>query len=400
VRVFLALILGLVTGVGGVFLALVILAPQPAGERLRSPDGLGSLFSSPVSEALGSSQDSNPNAPSAGLKPADAKGSPTATIDAASALREYMLALINQDRSDNNLRPVALGTNSAAQIHADSMLRNGFLSHWGLDGLKPYMRFTASGGVNYASENASGLPYSLKDGRRYQEVAAFQIVSNAQLGLMQSPGHRKNILDEWHRSVSLGIACSSHTCSISQLFQGAYVQFEQEPRLDEGWLTMSGNLSDGFNPQGVQVWYDEPPHPLTLGQLGATFAYGIGQQPAAFVRAPLPPQMEHTGSTSKYSYEAGADPYKVDPSSPPPAPICDGQTCKAPQRRQDTTIVTMAVTWVTAARWEIEDGFFNVAADLTEHVERLGPGIYTVVLWAEKNGDPVDMTNYSVEVGR
>jgi hypothetical protein len=280
------------------------------------------------------------------------------------------------------------------------MLRNGFLSHWGLDGLKPYMRFTASGGVNYASENASGLPYSLEDGRRYEEVTAFRMVNNAQIGLMQSPGHRKNILDEWHRSVSLGIACSSYTCSISQLFQGAYVQFEQKPRLDEGWFTMSGNLSDGFNAQGVQVWYDEPPHPLTLGQLGATFAYGIGQQPAAFVRAPLPPQLEYSSSISRYSYEAGMDPYGVDPTSQPLAPICNGKTCDAPQRRQDSTIVTMAVPWVTAARWEIEGGFFNVAADLTEHVERLGPGIYTVVLWAEKNGDPVDMTNYSVEVDR
>ena len=306
--------------------------------------------------------------------------------------------LINLDRSDHGLLPLALGGNAAAQDHAESMLRNGFLSHWGLDGLKPYMRSTAARGIDYVSENASGLPYSLEDGRRYQEIPAHHIVSSAQMGLMDSPGHRQNILDAWHQTVSLGIACSPYTCSISQLFQGAYVRFEQEPRLVGGWLTMSGRLSGGLDPQGVQVWFDQPPQPLTLGQLGATFAYGIGQQPAAFVRAPLPPRLEYTGSISQYSYEAGIDPYKVDPAAQPPAPTCSGQSCEAPPRSQATAILTMEVPWITAAHWEMEEGYFNVAADLAEHVERLGPGIYTVVLWAEKNGDPVDMTNYSIPV--
>ena len=51
-----------------------------------------------------------------------------------------MLTLINRDREANGLAPVILGTNTAAQSHAEEELANGYISHWGMDGMKPYMR--------------------------------------------------------------------------------------------------------------------------------------------------------------------------------------------------------------------------------------------------------------------
>lgn len=76
-----------------------------------------------------------------------------------STLVQYMLDLINDDRLEHGLQPVTLGTNPAAQQHAEEMLSEGYLSHWGLDGLKPYMRYTLAGGFNYEAENVSGPPY-------------------------------------------------------------------------------------------------------------------------------------------------------------------------------------------------------------------------------------------------
>jgi len=70
-------------------------------------------------------------------------------------LFEYALELINKDRRTAGLDPVVLNYNKAAQLHAEDMLDNLFLSHWGTDGFKPYMRYTAGGGINYEVENSA-----------------------------------------------------------------------------------------------------------------------------------------------------------------------------------------------------------------------------------------------------
>ena len=53
--------------------------------------------------------------------------------------KRYMLELINTVRTQAGLDPVVLGDNVAAQLHAESSLDNCVGSHWGIDGLKPYM---------------------------------------------------------------------------------------------------------------------------------------------------------------------------------------------------------------------------------------------------------------------
>ena len=57
-----------------------------------------------------------------------------------------MLELINDERVSAGLNPVVLGDNAAAQLHAEASLENCFSSHWGIDGLKPYMRYSLAGG--------------------------------------------------------------------------------------------------------------------------------------------------------------------------------------------------------------------------------------------------------------
>ena len=60
--------------------------------------------------------------------------------------KRFMLELINRERRKAGLPEVTLGSNRAAQLHAEAMLADCFSSHWGMDGLKPYMRYTLAGG--------------------------------------------------------------------------------------------------------------------------------------------------------------------------------------------------------------------------------------------------------------
>ena len=65
------------------------------------------------------------------------------------------MKLINMDRGQYGISPVRLGSNIAAQLHAQDMVEHSYLGHWWLDGRKPYMVYTQTGGTSYASENAA-----------------------------------------------------------------------------------------------------------------------------------------------------------------------------------------------------------------------------------------------------
>ena len=73
-------------------------------------------------------------------------------------MKTFLLDLINNVRGDQGLEPVAMGTNTAAQDHAEEMLGFSFLSHWGLGGLKPYMRYTQAGGQDYRLKMSQVFP--------------------------------------------------------------------------------------------------------------------------------------------------------------------------------------------------------------------------------------------------
>ena len=73
--------------------------------------------------------------------------------------KEYMLELINAERVRNR-GGLLLGVNDAAQIKAESAVENCAGSHWSLDGLKPYMRYSLAGWLGSPmGKTDSGLHY-------------------------------------------------------------------------------------------------------------------------------------------------------------------------------------------------------------------------------------------------
>jgi len=243
--------------------------------------------------------------------PADEAPASAASIELAD-LKNHMLELINGDRQANGLDLVTLGDNPAAQEHAEEMLANGYLSHWGMGGMKPYMRYTLAGGVNYEGENASGVITS-----SWLDVFARAIFPEEQLqetqqGFMESPGHRRNIVDPLHKKVNLGISCNRTTCAVVQQFAGEYVKFSEKPAIVDGVLVMAGQLDKTYSLNRIQVWYDSPPHPLELGQLDKTYCYDLGT-PAALLREPAPPGTFYPPGLERFTWEKCLNPYDVPP---------------------------------------------------------------------------------------
>lgn len=103
-----------------------------------------------------------------------------------------MLDLINKDRAKANLSPLTLDYNLriAARLHSIDMAKNGYFSHVDLAGRTPADRMI-EGGVTFwmAGENIALAPnYEL-----------------AEIGFMNSPKHRDNILDPRFGRIGIGI---------------------------------------------------------------------------------------------------------------------------------------------------------------------------------------------------
>ncbi len=204
-----------------------------------------------------------------------------------------MLELINQARARAGAPPVILGDNHAAQLHAEAGLDNCFSSHWGIDGLKPYMRYSLAGGYQSNGENGRGSDYCITpyDGYRANQTIE-QEIREAMYWWMNSPGHRRNILDKWHKKVNIGLAWDNYNFNAAQHFEGDYVEYDSVPAINDiGALSLAGQVKNSarFDQDDyfdISIYYDSPPHRLTRGQIARTYCYESGL-PVAYVRKPL-----------------------------------------------------------------------------------------------------------------
>ena len=314
-----------------------------------------------------------------------------------------MLQLINAARIRAGLDPVELGNNAAAQLHAEATLKNCFLSHWGVDGLKPYMRYSLAGGYQSNGENTSGLSYCIRpsDGYRRNGTAQ-QEISEAMDGLMASPGHRENILDRWHRKVNIGLAWDDYNYSVIQHFEGDYIEYDRLPEIRNGTLSLAGTTKNGVTIKrdedlGVQIYYDPPPHPLTRGQVVRTYCYDSGLLIAA-LRPPLPEDWFYTEDEYEETGSGCPDPYDVpwDAPAPQSAEEADALWQSIYDSSRFPPESASTVRWITAALLEVQDNTFAVRADLGHLISIYGSGVYTITLWGAMDDEDVVISTYSI----
>ena len=318
-------------------------------------------------------------------------------------LQRYMLELINDERADAGLDPVELGDNDAAQLHAEASLLGCFSSHWGLDGLQPYMRYSLAGGYQSNAENGIGLDYCVTYGDFRRPLASIRtVIRDAMQSWIASPGHRGNILNPWHKAVSIGMAWDRHNFRAYQHFEGGYVEYEQLPSLENGVLALAGKVGNGpllsaTNDLRVQVYYDPPPHDLTLGQVTRTYCYDSGL-PVAGLRWPLPPGRFYLTDEFTLTYQACPNPYDVATEAPGPSSPSEAnafwEAARASSEEQDA--LSLSLPWITAEEWTTGGNTFSLRADLSDVLTEHGPGVYTLVVWGNIGGEFVAISRYSL----
>ena len=317
--------------------------------------------------------------------------------------KTYMLELINAERMKAGVPPVNLGDNIAAQLHAENSLANCFSGHWGVDGLKPYMRYSLASGYQANGENGSGSDYCIKASDRYRPLGSIEAeIREMTDGWMRSPGHRRNLLDKWHRKVNIGLAWDKYNILGYQHFESDYVEYDSLPKISNGTLSFSGHAINGLQfsgkeELGLQMYYDPPPHSLTRGQVSRTYCYNSGLLIAAF-NHPLPGFSFWVDDELTTTYSPCPDPYDVSPDAPAPQSPEEAREfwLEAYEASQDLKEQRITVPWITASEWTAQGTDFSVTADVGELLSRHGPSVYTIMLWGEMDGESVPISQYSI----
>ena len=315
-----------------------------------------------------------------------------------------MLELINDERISAGLDPVVLGENIAAQLHAESSLENCFGGHWGIDGLKPYMRYSLAGGYQSNGENLSGLAYCVKASEGFRVIGSAEPeIHQAMDGLMGSPDHRSNILFPWHKKVNIGLAWGRYNFHVVQHFEGDYTKYTQLPIIDNGILRMSGTVMNGVRLNGdrdfgVFVHYDPPPHRLTAGQIARAYSYTYGRTVAG-LRPPLLGGWSYPDNEFTLTYKTHPDPYNVPPDVETASSYDDARRISQSVRQlvaSQQAVMKISGLWITAQEWNVKGTEFSVAADLSDVLAKHGDGVYSVDIWGSIDGEDIVISQYSI----
>ena len=290
-------------------------------------------------------------------------------------LRQLALDLINADRKKHGVAPVTLGTNEAAQMHAQDMLTNDYQGHWWADGRKPYMVYTQTGGTSYASENAASSGWKSHEWAqagcgsflvRCTVPTPEEAIRDLQWLMMYDDahadwGHRDNILRETHRAVNIGIAWNNRRVTFIQHFEGGAVTADAPPSLEDGRIL---SLAVTKNETGIRigglvsVYYDPPPIPVSRELNDSLDSYCIGggattNCPRSAIRILDPP-----GAGYYYS--------SLDSNE------------------------------VVASSWRETTTSFSFSVDVGRLME--DPGVYTVMLWRDEGGSQFTESLLSLSV--
>ena len=278
------------------------------------------------------------------------------------ALASYALGLINADRAANGSSPVALSYNQAAQQHADSMLYFGYFSHFDVQGLKPYMRYTMLGGTGADAENVAYLAYSAAHYTSTASVEqAIQFLEHSMVyndATCCNNGHRYNILNPLHNYVSIGIAYNSTHVFFDEEFENDYINLgistTGPTTANPYYVTMRGTPIAGTpKAESIYIGFDATPTAETRTQLdNAPHDYG----PGTLLGGVLPPSGFFGG--------------------------CG----------QFTTGTT-----VCADNWTFNQSTVYITFSLEPFIKNNGPGVYTIYLITGSSTDSA-LTTYSIFV--
>ena len=320
------------------------------------------------------------------------------TDEELAAARQQMLDLINAGRLEAGLNAVELDDNPSAQLHANDMLANCFLSQWGTDGSKPTLRYNVGGGIGASYSFLWGISYCPGDPYRYEWDPIAEEVDSAYSGMSDDFGQFASSF----KKVGIGLSYQRPNIWVSLVFATDHLRYIDEPKPENGILTFAYELTNGAvagdDLVDSYVHYDVPLMALSRGQLSRTASSGLGRRIAG-IRPPAGADSYYP--EDEFSVEASTcrDPYEMDENVSPPGSY-DASVAISREARlfcQSATPVVANAKWVTSGVERYRSGI-RVTSDIQDLVSQFGAGIYTLQIWAVVEGTEVPVSEYAIFV--
>lgn len=252
-------------------------------------------------------------------------------------------------------------------MHADEMLRHNYVGHLWVNGRKPYMVYSQTGGASYASENAVAAGYTDQqwsaEGCGGPQASCDvptpeEAIEEMQRSLISPDGGlgehgRERILGPGHRTVNIGVAWNDRRVVLVQHFEGGAAEALGPPILiGKRYLSFSMvKREPGFRVAGVvSVFYDPPPQSISPSAIYALASYCTGGGPTAECGAPVVRVLPRLEPGHSYT---GLEPNEV-----------------------------------VATDWQDSDNAFTFSADVAHLMQR--PGVYTVVVWRDRGDGGIE----------
>jgi uncharacterized protein YkwD len=214
-----------------------------------------------------------------------AKGSASAQLLDYAAAQKFMLSLINRDRAKAGLSPVVLdeAASKAGLRHARDMATKGFTGHIGTDGSVPEQRYTESGGVHFAQENAAclfdGKARELDPAPRFEPAKLAELQKMFMDEVPPNDGHRKNVLKPQHNRVGIGLAqpAGVNQPCLAQEFVDDYGRYDALPKeaKPKARLRIAGTISEPLSFGGIGIGRTSLPTPKRIEEVSGARGYGI-----------------------------------------------------------------------------------------------------------------------------
>jgi hypothetical protein len=217
------------------------------------------------------------------------------------AMANHLLNQVNIERAEAGVRPLKLDSLACtvAEKHATEMARNNFLSHWGLDGRKPYHRYSFAGGVEAIQENDGAIDTNTPIASAEVPIHLMSMHRSMHDEVPPDDGHRKTILNPVHTHVGFGYADYGFCVRLCELYVARYVAINPYAvtASPHDRIVLSGRLLEPtYSLEGIDVFYEPLPAPPDRAWLRIPRPYGLPDE-----RESLRPKLGPT-----YFYEDGS----------------------------------------------------------------------------------------------
>lgn len=209
-----------------------------------------------------------------------------------SALRVQLLDQVNRERAEAGVSALKLDglACDVAELHAVEMAQNNFLSHWGLDGRKPYHRYAFAGGTEATAENDAAADYSAPFASDDFLDAPIRLHKSMHAEAPPNDGHRQTILAPQHTHVGFGMAVRGLHARLCEIYVARYLSIDPYPliRRPGSRFLFSGRVLDpNYTVEGVDVFYEPPPSPPGMRWLQTPRPYSLPENPTTlYVKLP------------------------------------------------------------------------------------------------------------------